>query len=265
MEQEFSLVVLLFFSYSFIGWLWETVYCGIKARHFVYRGFLLGPITPIYGFGVIGVLYLIDPFQKNIFLLFGLSFILCTILEYITSFLLEKIFHLTLWDYKKVPLNINGRVAVPVSIFWGAACVFIVRVLNPHLMTILEGLYARFSIFLPVLLLMLISADTGFTLANVSSLRRRMTELSGAIQEKKTQLQTDVNQRLDTLKTEAKERQTERKEWLEAFKDPETRKKLPKLNLQERRFLNAFPTMKSSDLKSSLPDIRQVVKTLREK
>ncbi len=62
-----------------------------------------------------------------------------TALEYLTSFLLEKIFHLTLWDYKDVPLNINGRVAVPVSIFWGIACVFIVRVLNPYLMTVVSS------------------------------------------------------------------------------------------------------------------------------
>ena len=63
----------LIFCYSFIGWLWETIYCSIKAKHFVYRGFLLGPITPIYGFGVVGVLYFIEPYQQNIVLLFFLS------------------------------------------------------------------------------------------------------------------------------------------------------------------------------------------------
>ena len=114
MIKIFSIVVLLFFAYSFIGWLWETIYCSFNARHFVYRGFLLGPITPIYGFGILGVLYFVDPYQKNIFVLFFVSAILVSLLEYVTSFLLEKLFSLSLWDYNDVPLNINGRVAVPV-------------------------------------------------------------------------------------------------------------------------------------------------------
>ncbi|MDG3375083.1 hypothetical protein P5D95_26830, partial [Vibrio parahaemolyticus] len=116
---EFIRVVLLFFIYSFVGWLWETVYCSIKAKHFVYRGFLVGPITPIYGFGILGVLYFIEPFQSNLVLLYVLSTVLVTILEYLTSFGLEKLFHATWWDYHDVPLNINGRVALPVSLFWG--------------------------------------------------------------------------------------------------------------------------------------------------
>lgn len=261
MEKIFTVVVLLFFCYSFIGWLWETIYCSIKAKHFVYRGFLLGPITPIYGFGVVGVLYFIEPYQKNIVLLFFLALILVTALEYLTSFLLEKIFHLTLWDYKDVPLNINGRVAVPVSIFWGLACVFIVRVLNPYLMNLIVGWQQRFGIFLPMVLLMVVSFDLGFTLANLASLRQAMNKMSTTIQDKKEQLQSD----LGGLKVVAEER-LQNRQWLTELKDqPEWRKQLPKLNFQERRFLNSFPNMKSMEIKSPLAEIRQLSKELRKK
>ncbi|MGM0167689.1 hypothetical protein IGI39_002673 [Enterococcus sp. AZ135] len=261
MEKIFTVVVLLFFCYSFIGWLWETIYCSIKAKHFVYRGFLLGPITPIYGFGVVGVLYFIEPYQKNIVLLFFLALILVTALEYLTSFLLEKIFHLTLWDYKDVPLNINGRVAVPVSIFWGLACVFIVRVLNPYLMNLIVGWQQRFGIFLPMVLLMVVSFDLGFTLANLASLRQAMNKMSTTIQDKKEQLQSD----LGGLKVAAEER-LQNRQWLTELKDqPEWRKQLPKLNFQERRFLNSFPNMKSMEIKSPLAEIRQLSKELRKK
>lgn len=259
MEKVFTIVALLFFCYSFIGWLWETVYCSIKAKHFVYRGFLIGPITPIYGFGVVGVLFLIEPYQQNIVLLFFLALLLVTALEYLTSFLLEKIFHLTLWDYKDVPLNINGRVAVPVSIFWGLACVFIVRVLNPYLMGVVEGLQQRFGMFLPMILLMITSFDLGVTLANLASLRKAMAKMSGTIQEKKEQLQTDLGE----VRAAAEER---RQSWLTELKEqPEWRKQLPKLNLQERRFLNNFPNMKSKEIKSPLAEIRQLSKELRKK
>ncbi len=259
MEKIFTIIVLLFFCYSFIGWLWETVYCSIKAKHFVYRGFLLGPITPIYGFGVVGVLYFIEPYQQNIVLLFFLALILVTALEYLTSFLLEKIFHLTLWDYKDVPLNINGRVAVPVSIFWGIACVFIVRVLNPYLMSVVSIWQQRFGIFLPMLLLMVTSFDLGFTLANLASLRQAINKMSATIQDKKEQLQTDFGE----LKVAAEER---RQSWMSEIKEqPEWRKQLPRLNFQERRFLNSFPNMKSKEIKSPLAEIRQLSKELRKK
>ncbi|WP_159723339.1 putative ABC transporter permease [Enterococcus sp. CSURQ0835] len=263
MEETFSRIVLLFFCYAFIGWVWETIYCSLKARHFVYRGFLLGPITPIYGFGVLGVLYLIEPYQNNLALLFLLALLLVTTLEYVTSFLLEKLFHLTLWDYKKVPLNINGRVAVPVSIFWGVACVFIVKIINPELVAWVYAKVARFGIFLPLILLMLMSFDLGFTLANVASLRRRMAELSQTIESRKQKVRLDLATHAERLE-QLKARQKARLDWLNDLKEhPEITKNLPQLNFQERRFLNGFPNMKTKEIKGSLDDVRALVKELR--
>lgn len=114
-----SQVILLFFIYSFIGWLWETVYCSLKAKKFVYRGFLVGPYCPIYGFGVLSVLYFVEPFENNLLVLYVGSAVLVTILEYVTSYGLEKLFHASWWDYHDVPFNLNGRVALPVSLFLG--------------------------------------------------------------------------------------------------------------------------------------------------
>jgi len=116
---QFERIILLFFLYSFIGWLWETIYCSLKAKHFVYRGFLIGPITPIYGFGILGVVYLLRPLHEQVIPLFFAAALLVTVLEYVTSYLLERFFHASWWDYKEVPLNINGRVALPISLFLG--------------------------------------------------------------------------------------------------------------------------------------------------
>ncbi|MGO3913084.1 putative ABC transporter permease [Enterococcus viikkiensis] len=92
MERIFTLVVLLFFCYSFIGWVWETIYCSIKAKHFVYRGFLLGPITPIYGFGVVGVLYLIEPYQQKYCFTFLFVLIFSHIIRVCNKFSFRKDF-----------------------------------------------------------------------------------------------------------------------------------------------------------------------------
>ncbi|MGG5317362.1 putative ABC transporter permease [Enterococcus sp. AZ072] len=268
MEREFSIVVLLFFCYSLIGWVWETIYCSIKAKKFVYRGFLLGPITPIYGFGVLGVLYFIAPYQNNELVVFCLAFILITALEYVTSFLLERLFHASLWDYNQVPLNINGRVAVPVSIFWGICCLLIVEVVNPRLMLLAANWSDRFGIFLPIGLLMLISFDLGFTLSSVPAFRRGLNELNEAIQEKKGQLQQTVeeNKDLSSLRlSEIKQQVSDHYDWLAELRQPkEGSRRLPRLNLQERRFLSGFPNMQSKDFSSSIEEIRKLVKELRK-
>lgn len=275
---EFIRVVLLFFIYSFVGWLWETVYCSIKAKHFVYRGFLVGPITPIYGFGILGVLYFIEPFQSNLVLLYVLSTVLVTILEYLTSFGLEKLFHATWWDYHDVPLNINGRVALPVSLFWGMGCVLIVKVIHPHILILERFLAEHFSFYLPVLLIGLIMMDLGYTLANLQSFQKAVTDLQKAINEQKANLQEVFEKTKDEWEERQKTSGTvfgkgivskpEKKaagDWLQAFKEStKTNDYLPRLNYTQRRFLKNFPQLSLKEGKD-VNEIRQLVKELRKK
>ncbi|MBO0481431.1 putative ABC transporter permease [Candidatus Enterococcus courvalinii] len=276
--NEFIRVVLLFFIYSFVGWLWETVYCSIKAKHFVYRGFLVGPITPIYGFGILGVLYFIEPFQSNLVLLYVLSTVLVTILEYLTSFGLEKLFHATWWDYHDVPLNINGRVAVPVSLFWGVGCVLIVKVIHPHILILEQLLAERFGFYLPVILIGLIMMDLGYTLANLQSFQKAVTDLQKAINEQKANLQEVFEKTKDEWEERQKTSGTvfgkgivskpEKKaatDWLQAFKESaKTNDYLPRLNYTQRRFLKNFPQLSLKEGKD-VNEIRQLVKELRKK
>lgn len=129
--MHFEQLFMIFITYSVIGWLWETFYCSIKAKHFVYRGFLLGPYCPVYGFGVSFVLLLVPKGHISLFYLYIYTVIIVTIIEYITSWLLEKLFDMQLWNYANIPLNIQGRVALPVSLFWGIGCLFLIKVINP--------------------------------------------------------------------------------------------------------------------------------------
>ena len=99
MPYTISEIIVLFFTYSFIGWLWETIYCSIKDHHYEYRGFLFGPYCPVYGFAVTTVLICTKDVQDNIFLLFIVGIIVATVFEYVASLFLEKVFHLKLWDY----------------------------------------------------------------------------------------------------------------------------------------------------------------------
>ncbi|BAQ24712.1 membrane protein [Streptococcus troglodytae] len=125
MWYSISNLVFLFFIYSFIGWLWETVYCSLKDKQFVYRGFLAGPYCPVYGFAVTTVLFLTKPFQENLPILFFSGLIIATVFEYVAACFLERVFHMKLWDYSQEAGNIKGRIAPRISLFWGFGVVFL--------------------------------------------------------------------------------------------------------------------------------------------
>lgn len=129
--MEIVKYVLLFFVYGFLGWCCEVIYATLNTGKFVNRGFLNGPICSIYGFGVLIVLLALSPFKDNIFLLFIASFILTSLLEFITGFILEKFFHKKWWDYSKEHFNIKGYVCLKFSLLWGAACCFVVHLIHP--------------------------------------------------------------------------------------------------------------------------------------
>lgn len=101
---------ILFFIYSLIGWLMEVLLTLYNEHKFVNRGFLLGPCCPIYGFGCIILYLLLKPYTNNVIVLFILTLFTCSVIEYITSYFMEKIFHLRWWDYSNLKYNLNGRI-----------------------------------------------------------------------------------------------------------------------------------------------------------
>ena len=127
MHYSLSEIIVLFFTYSVVGWLWETFYCSIKEHHYAYRGFLFGPYCPVYGFAITTILITAEPVKNNIILLFIVGFVVASIFEYFASLFLEKVFHMKLWDYSKLKGSIQGRVAPEISLFWGIGVVFLVR------------------------------------------------------------------------------------------------------------------------------------------
>lgn len=122
--------LLWFILYSFIGWLYETIICSIGQRHFVNRGFLNGPYCPIYGTGAL-LMILILGHLTNPVALFLLGAIVACVLEYLTSYGMEKLFHARWWDYSKRLLNINGRVCLLGAVVFGLFSVLLILMIHP--------------------------------------------------------------------------------------------------------------------------------------
>lgn len=180
-DGDFWTIVLYFASYGFLGWVWESVYRSISTKKLVNSGFLTGPCIPIYGFGAlmyIGIMH----FTLQPIALFFICGILACILEYITSWLLEKIFHARWWDYSKEFLNINGRIcAIGFLAFAGFA------VLLPYLQLGVGNLVAilpdGWRISIAIAFLIIIIFDTLKTSASLFKLNKTLARYQAEIEQ----------------------------------------------------------------------------------
>lgn len=130
-------IILLFFVYSFVGWCIEVTLKYFQFHRFINRGFLIGPILPIYGTGCILITLAIDilanisEYETSYGSVFAVSFLLCGAVEYLVSYVMEKRFHARWWDYSQKPMNLNGRIWIGNLILFGLGGVIVVKLTNP--------------------------------------------------------------------------------------------------------------------------------------
>ncbi|MBO4637561.1 MAG: putative ABC transporter permease [Clostridiales bacterium] len=145
MSQFFSFLpfpfvdsMIMFFIYGVVGWVVEVIYYGITEGKFINRGFLNGPLCPVYGIGFYGVIWFFLPFLNNFPVLFFGSALVCTIVELIAGVVLYWIFHLRWWDYSDYRFNFHGFICVRFSIYWGIACSLGMFLLHPAVMKVIS-------------------------------------------------------------------------------------------------------------------------------
>ena len=169
--------VLYFTIYSFLGWVCESTYCSIGQKKLVNRGFLNGPFCPIYGFGALLVISILSPFVNNIPVLFIASIIVTSTLEYITSYVLEKIFHMSWWDYSTYKYNINGRVCLQNSLMFGLLSLFVMLVIHPAINDFVASINTKVAFALSVLFATYFIVDTIITAGTILHLNERLEKL----------------------------------------------------------------------------------------
>lgn len=174
MPQNFYELVWIFIIYAFIGWCTEVSYAALDRGIFVNRGFLNGPYCPIYGCGVVIVVAVLTPLKENLLILFIGSFLLTSILEYITGYLLEKVFHNQWWDYSDKPFNIHGYVCLKFSIYWGLACTFIMDVLHPIIYKGITRMPHIVGMILICIIMTVFFVDCGITVATILKFNKRL-------------------------------------------------------------------------------------------
>ena len=229
-ELPFHIVFLIFILFSFVGWCSEVLYVGIFFEHkFVNRGFLHGPICPIYGFGGLTILLLPKQLYSTWIPLFCASMLFCTIVEYLSSWILEKLFHTRWWDYSHYKFNISGRVCLLNSVLFGVLGVVIIHFVQPFVMKFLS-LFSDFVLN--------VSADViavGLTVDLLITIRRLV----------------DFSVTMEKVRAVYEKHGAEFLEKIEQFR--------PKLKNVES-FIHRFPTLKSINYRDELELIKQRVK-----
>lgn len=160
-------LTIYFFIYAFIGWTLETIYAFLVHKHFVNRGFLFGPLCPIYGFGAVLLILSLNSSKGNPVKEFVTAAALFTIFEYMASYVLEVLFGLRWWDYTNDFMNLQGRVSIAYSVIWGAMGIMLIEGIHPFIYNKLEKVkkYINSKIQIIILSTMIILLITDFSVA----------------------------------------------------------------------------------------------------
>lgn len=161
--------------YSFLGWVIETIYCSLAEKRYVPRGFLNGPLTPIYGFGAIGLIFLLQDI-KTVSLVFLSGVVATSFLEYVASYLLELIFDMHWWDYSGDKYNLNGRIKLKNSILFGILSIILMYFIHPLVINLLSMLSYFNKQVLSVTLFIAITIDTVITVSSIFNLKTTALE-----------------------------------------------------------------------------------------
>ena len=230
--------IISFFIYSFIGWCCEVVYCSIPKKRFLNRGFMFGPYLPIYGSGAMVVLTLLRPFYDKWYLVFIFGVISTSIIEYFTSWALEKIFKIKLWDYSKHPININGRVCELNSTLFGIMSLVLVYIVDEPVRDLISKIKPFLLEPTAMVIVAILSADFATSVVKMSAFRKAVEEINRA--------KADAEEKIKAFRAENAENMALLKEKL--YNDIE--------NLRARYYKNAKHIFNSNPSLTGNKDMR---------
>ena len=262
-ELPFWSAFLIFILFSFIGWICEVIYVGVTSAHkFVNRGFLHGPICPVYGFGGVVILMLPPSLYATWIPLFLASMILCTTVEYFVSWLMEKLFHTRWWDYSHYKIQLNGRICLLNSILFGFLGVVVIHFVYPLMTDLLNSLGQTWISISGMIILAVLSVDIFFTvrkLVDFANVMKKLKDFGETLNSHYGQEEWFKKDSFMDMINSVIERAENRKEEF-SQKILEKIEKLQNLHLPSvESFLKKFPSIKSAKYREKLNMIKEKV------
>lgn len=250
-----------FIIFSVIGWCLEVAYHAVTCGKFINRGFLNGPVCPIYGAGAVALIATLRPFADNMLLLFLFAVVIASVLEYITGYVLEKLFNMKWWDYSNVPFNIKGYICLKFSLCWGIVGTFLMRVLLPLCDKIVERIPFPVSVFFLSIVAACYIADVVYTIVILCSFSKnikiaqaialKLHEFSDGVGEHIFDSVFDIMDKAEEMAKSGKSRLEEFDKLKKQYKD-----KISSFGIGHRRIIRAFPSLKSEKYKNLLEHLK---------
>lgn len=295
---ELYYIFYLFFIFSFVGWIYESTLVSVKKKTFVNRGFLNGPIIPIYGCGVVAVYLSLRAYQDHLVVVFFAGIVVTTVLEYVTSFVMERLFHAKWWDYSEHKFNLQGRICLGSSLLWGVMSVLMMKVLQPladKLICLIPRKQGEIAGDVLFLLFLCDLVVTCIHVVNFDHMLTRMTQLredmikyleQSRVKENREDLITKISeyqsvQKVSELLASIKEGAERTKERLGLDKtNPENTGRLQEIEKRvsefenryrsftakfvQRRIMKAFPTMSVGKRHRAFAELKERLKNRKE-
>ena len=187
-----SVNIIYFFIYSFLGWVQEILYFLVTERRFRNGGIVIAPLLPIYGIGALSILLFLQPYIHNPLLVFLLSAILASVIEYIGHYAMEKWFHVLLWDYKDKPFNLNGRICLENSLGFGILALFVVYVAHPFIASLVGIIPQKLAVLLAIILGVLFIIDVANAWMSMIKLRIAARDKATTLPDMKLKLDEQI-------------------------------------------------------------------------
>jgi len=230
--DTFVYYVVIFYFYSFIGWAQEVIQSIFKFKKFINRGFLIGPICPVYGFGSVMITFFLKKYIDQPFFVFLTAIFICCTLEYFTSYILEKLFKARWWDYSHMKFNINGRICLECGLGFGLGAMAILYLVNPYIIDpVFNHINIEFLTYITYITLTIQVIDTIISFSFISKLKN----ISNSIKSDNTEVITREVKRMLEASTLPYRR------LLESFPNMQINNRLSiiksKLDEQKKRYL----------------------------
>lgn len=247
-------ILMEFYLFAFAGWIYECIFVFLRDRKLINRGFLVGPILPLYGFGAVAVHLLLNPFSHIPTLLYLMGMVVATVLEYVTGWLLERCFHTKWWDYSEQQYNFQGRIALIPSMFWGILCLAMFDLLLPVANKVIDNISIQTGEIVLGAVMVLTAVDFLYTVITMINFRKQLEKLYS------------LKKELDYLFAEMSE--TSLKELL-TYSVPDLKEKLRFMKRTpwtgNRRIVDAFPKMRLFFGKTESVSVQDLLNTMRER
>lgn len=234
MGFSLSHLFLYFILYSFLGWLMETCYCSILEHRLVPRGFLYGPICPIYGGGVVLMILFFTPLKGNLVLFYGTAVVIMTSWEYFVGWALETATHVKYWDYSQYRFHLKGRVCLWVALVWGILSYLVIFFIHPPIQSRVADLPVWLEFMLCGAFLALLSVDAVLTIRNLVLVALHVESVTQLGQELRLQMalgRAELGDKLEESAASLRQRYSDQVAQLEKY---------------SRRFRRTYSTMRAS-------------------